>query len=161
MRLGKKLWSILLTMVMVFAMMVPAMAANETTTDIVITNGAQDSVYSAWRVLDAVENNGTYKYSVNDKYLDDLRAVIGDEPYYIILEHSDTNSYPECKPDDFKGSDPGSLLYVRNEASDGSYELPSTGGMGTHWFVLGGLMMMFSAGTLIIKKQRKKSEENS
>ena len=79
MKLGKKLWSILLTVVMVFAMMVPAMAANETTTDIVITNGAQDSVYSAWRVLDAVENNGTYKYSVNDKYLDDLRAVIGDE----------------------------------------------------------------------------------
>lgn len=80
MKLGKKLWSILLTMVMVFAMMVPAMAANETTTDIVITNGAQNSVYSAWRVLDAEENTDgtTYKYSVNTTYLDDLRVVIGD-----------------------------------------------------------------------------------
>ena len=87
--------------------------------------------------------------------------IIGDEPYYIILEHSDTNSYPVCKPDDFKGSDPGSLLYVRNEASDGNYELPSTGGMGTHWFILGGLAMMLGAGTLIIKTQRRKGEKNS
>ena len=80
MKLGKKLWSILLTMVMVFAMMVPAMAANETTTDIVITNGATGSVYSAWRVLDAEENTDgtTYKYSVNTTYLPDLRAAIGD-----------------------------------------------------------------------------------
>lgn len=87
--------------------------------------------------------------------------IIGDEPYYIILEHSDTNSYPVCKPSDFTGSDPGSLLYVQNEASDGNYELPSTGGMGTHWFILGGLAMMLGAGTLIIKTQRSKGGENS
>ena len=80
MRRGKKIWSILLTMVMVFAMMVPAMAANATETDIVITNGAQNSVYSAWRILEAEEisDTNTYKYSVNEKYLDDLRAVIDD-----------------------------------------------------------------------------------
>ena len=71
-------------MVLVFAMMVPAMAANATETDIVITNGATGSVYSAWRVLDAKANtnsdgtyDGTYKYSVNDKYLDDLKEVTG------------------------------------------------------------------------------------
>lgn len=79
MKLGKKLWSILLTMVMVLAMAVPAVAANETTTDIVITNGATGSVYSAWRVLEAKESeDGKFEYSVNETYLTDLIAVIND-----------------------------------------------------------------------------------
>ena len=79
MKLGKKLWSILLTMVMVFALFVPAMAANEPTTDIVITSGASDAVYSAWRLLDAKEDeNGKFKYSVNANYLTALREVMND-----------------------------------------------------------------------------------
>ena len=77
MKLGKKLWSILLAIVMVLAMAVPAVAANATTTDIVITSGASDAIYSAWRLLDAKEDeNGKFKYSVNEKYMDALKAVI-------------------------------------------------------------------------------------
>jgi LPXTG-motif cell wall-anchored protein len=85
--------------------------------------------------------------------------IIGDEPYYIILEHSDTTNYPVRIPsDDFTGSDPGSLLYVRNERS---YELPETGGIGTHWFTIGGLTMMLGAAALIRKKQHSKGGESS
>ena len=81
--------------------------------------------------------------------------ILDDEPYYILLEHNDNGSYPVCKPEGFEGSDPGSLLYVRNEQMEGSYELPETGGIGTHWFTIGGLTMMLGAGALYIKKRRK------
>jgi len=80
MKLGKKLLSILMTMIMVLAMVVPVMAETPTTTDIVIQGGADGSEYSAWRLLDAEENHSddpsaesTYYYEVNEKY----KAAIG------------------------------------------------------------------------------------
>ena len=87
--------------------------------------------------------------------------IIGDEPYYFILERADEGNYPVRKPSDFQGSDPGSLLYVRNEQMEGSYELPETGGIGTHWFTIGGLTMMLGAAALIRKKQHSKGGESS
>ena len=91
--------------------------------------------------------------------------ILGDEPQYFLLPHADTTNNPVVKPANYTGKTepPGAVLVVTNVASDeeGNYELPSTGGMGTHWFILGGLTMMFGAGALIIKKQRSKSEENS
>lgn len=70
MRLGKKFLSILMAMTMVFALFVPAMAATETTTDIIIEGTGNKFV--AWRLLDAEEvttgEKPTYKYSVNPAY---------------------------------------------------------------------------------------------
>ena len=78
MKLGKKLLSVLMTMVMVFALFVPAMAADGTA-DITI-EGAGQSFY-AWKVMDAEEFEGadggkTYKYSVNPDYLQYLKMAI-------------------------------------------------------------------------------------
>ena len=91
--------------------------------------------------------------------------ILGDEPQYFLLPHADTENNPVVKPANYTGKTepPGAVLVVTNVASDeeGNYELPSTGGMGTHWFILGGLTMMFGAGARIVKKQRSKSEENS
>ena len=82
MKLGKKLLSVLMTMVMVFALFVPAAAAEKT--DIEITNGAVDSVYSAWRILDAEQvgsgEDVTYKYNItNEHYRNALKDIMDDE----------------------------------------------------------------------------------
>ena len=66
MRLGKKIWSILLTMVMVFAMMVPAMA--ETTDPTTVTIKGTGNEFSAWQLLTATEgNNNNFAYELNSK----------------------------------------------------------------------------------------------
>ena len=89
--------------------------------------------------------------------------LISEEPYYFILEHTDKGSYPVRKPNGFTGNDPGSLMFIQNVAGEDSeeeYVLPTTGGMGTYWFTLGGLMMMSGAAALTIKKKRKGGEDS-
>ena len=77
MKLGKKLWSILLTMAMVLSMMVPAMAEDSAN---ITVEGTGKSFY-AWKLMDAEEYqdaNGklTYKYTVNANYLQYLQRAI-------------------------------------------------------------------------------------
>lgn len=67
MKLGKKLWSILLTMAMVLSMMVPAMA--ETTDPTTVTIEGTGNEFSAWQLLTATEgNNNNFAYELNPKY---------------------------------------------------------------------------------------------
>ena len=65
-------------MVMVFALFVPAIAATETTTDIIIEGPGNKFV--AWRLLDAEEvttgEKTTYKYSVNPDYRERLQNAV-------------------------------------------------------------------------------------
>ena len=72
MKLGKKLWSILLTMAMVLSMMVPAMAdsTTSTTTDpTTVTIVGTGNKFSAWQLLTATEgNNNNFAYELNSKY---------------------------------------------------------------------------------------------
>ena len=39
------------------------------------------------------------------------------------------------------------------------YQLPATGGMGTHWYLLGGLLLSFVAGGLLLLKKKAYAEE--
>lgn len=67
----KKLVSLLLTVVMVFAMTTIVFATN-----ITIGGGATDSVYSAYRLLNATDGgNGKYAYTINPKYENILSEV--------------------------------------------------------------------------------------
>ena len=89
MRRGKKIWSILLTMVMVFAMMVPVMADDDTipaTADITISGTG--NTFSAWRLLNATDGgNGKLAYTLNSKYEDAFEAVISKTDQDSILAY--------------------------------------------------------------------------
>ena len=89
MRRGKKIWSILLTMVMVFAMMVPVMADDDTipaTADITISGTG--GTFSAWRLLNATDGgNGKLAYTFNSKYEDAFEAVISKTDQDSILAY--------------------------------------------------------------------------
>ena len=89
MRRGKKIWSILLTMVMVFAMMVPVMADDDTipaTADITISGTG--GTFSAWRLLNATDGgNGKLAYTLNSKYEDAFEAVISKTDQDSILAY--------------------------------------------------------------------------
>ncbi len=73
MKKTNKIFSVVLAVVLVFAMAIPAMAA-----DITITGGHADSEYSAWKILDAQDlGDGAYKYTLNSKYTTALQTVTG------------------------------------------------------------------------------------
>lgn len=80
----KKLSSLLLAMMLAAAMVLPAMAAGETTT-INIKGGISGAQYAAYRLLDLEVSSGSnqggtpqnnYKYTVTDKYEAVLKAAV-------------------------------------------------------------------------------------
>lgn len=67
----RRIASLLLALVMVFAMATTAFAAT-----ITINNGAEGSVYSAFKLLNATDGgDGKFAYTLNDKYTDVLQEV--------------------------------------------------------------------------------------
>ena len=72
----KKFIGIVLAVVMMLAMSVPVMAAN-----ITVNGGASNSVYTAYRILEATSTESgdktLYTYSVNKKYESALKQVTG------------------------------------------------------------------------------------
>ena len=71
----KKLLSLVLTLVTVFALSATAMAV-----DITITNGATDAEYSAYKLLNATnatDDTTKFAYTVNSTYFDVLKEVTG------------------------------------------------------------------------------------
>lgn len=79
----RRIVSLVLAMVMVFAMSANVFAAN-----ITITGGASGSVYVAYKVLNATDGgDGKYAYTLNEKYEDVLKEVTGKENQKEIIEY--------------------------------------------------------------------------
>lgn len=126
----KKLVSLLLAMVMVFAMTVTTFAAN-----ITINGGASEAQYSAYKLLNATDGgNGKYAYTVNSKYEQVLKNVTGKETEAEIIEYiSDLNAegvrvfadsvYAEIKN---AGADASSSENIFSNVDQGYYLIAET-----------------------------------
>ncbi len=78
----KKIASVVLALVMVFAMASVAFAAN-----ITITGGATGAEYAAYKLLNATNSGDNYAYTLNDKYTAVLQEVTGEDTQADIVAY--------------------------------------------------------------------------
>ncbi len=84
MKKTNKIFSVILALVLVFAMAIPVFATN-----ITIEKGHENSAYSAWRLLDATNAGENYAYTVNETYRAVLQTVTGKTTDTEIVEYID------------------------------------------------------------------------
>ena len=93
MKKTSKILSVVLAVMLVFAMAVPAMAV-----EITINGGNANSAYSAWKLLDAqILGDNLYKYTVNSDYAAALQAVTGKTADKDIVDYIDALSAEETR----------------------------------------------------------------
>lgn len=76
--------------------------------------------------------------------------------FYFSDENDKTNVLPSQLPiGAFDLSKASHTSYLENEVSQ-SYVLPETGGTGTYWYTMGGVLLTAGAAFLIYKKHMQK-----
>ena len=83
----KRLLSFIISVILIFVMSIPTLAAN-----ITITGGAEGSEYQAYRLLNVTigttsDNKTTYSYTINENYRTILQNVTSKETDKEILDY--------------------------------------------------------------------------
>ena len=104
-------------------------------------------------VLEGIINAGTYTLteikapSGYIKLADSITITVGSNG-----DNKVTVSGPEGKVTCAKDDHNVYVITVQNEVI---YELPSTGGLGIYWYMVGGILLMLAAALMYIKKWSK------
>lgn len=77
MKTTKKLFALLLCVLMVAALAIPAFADNDTTTLTITDTINEDATYAGYRLLDCTNSGEAYAYTVNKTYLSILKTATG------------------------------------------------------------------------------------
>ena len=97
----------------------------------------------------------------------DLRTVIyADGKFNTTTDQNPANAaklYTLVSGEGFTGTTTDSTTVVITNTRDknAEYELPETGGPGTIWYVLGGMLLIVSAGILLVYNHSKRRKEDS
>ena len=96
--------------------------------------------------------------------LEEIEAPDGyiksDTPVYFWIKATSADTKPP-EPESFSGRmisiSPGNTLSVWNTKVDtGDYELPETGGSGTHMYILAGMMLILASTVLLYNQNRRR-----
>ena len=85
----------------------------------------------------------------------DLPKANGDTLYYYIVEETVTISGYKTTYLNNSGIQTG-IIYITNQKEDDKITLPETGGTGTYWYTMGGVLLTAGAAFLIYKKHMQK-----
>ena len=85
----------------------------------------------------------------------DLPKANGDTLYYYIVEETVTISGYKTTYLNNSGIQTG-IIYITNQKEDDKITLPETGGTGTYWYTMGGVLLIAGAAFLIYKKHMQK-----
>lgn len=171
----KKLVTLLLSLVMLCALAMPAMAA-ETTYSITINRAVAGHTYTAYQVFKGVYYKGSRQNGTPEGlkegtyYLEEITAPKGyntlKDPVKVeikasyntdgTLNKNDVNF--KLKQDDTKGNH---YYQVQSIANKAGAVLPSTGGIGTTIFYVLGSILALGAAVLLIAKKRIPDREIS
>lgn len=85
----------------------------------------------------------------------DLPKANGDTLYYYTVE--ETVTIPGYKTTYLNNSGiQTGIIYITNQKEDDKITLPETGGTGTYWYTMGGVLLIAGAAFLIYKKHMQK-----
>ena len=85
----------------------------------------------------------------------DLPKANGDTPYYYTVK--ETVTIPGYKTTYLNNSGiQTGIIYITNQKEDDKITLPETGGTGTYWYTMGGVLLTAGAAFLIYKKHMQK-----
>ena len=63
-------------------------------------------------------------------------------------------TFDTTKETDAEGNETGVVTYSYYFKNTPMYELPSTGGIGTYWYTIGGMLLMMAAALILYKKKK-------
>lgn len=128
---------------------------NPYTSQMSITVSGEDPVTDSFRLGYSDEDIGEYYYKITEAPVEETGTVFDTSVYIVHVTVSDGEGLKAVITSTMKGdtSYTGESLEFTNKLD--SYELPQTGGPGTLLFTLGGILLVLSAGSLLIYRRRR------
>lgn len=126
--------------------------------------GASSTTYASFLVFDGTSLRG---HNASEWTPDNLRTLIyADGKFNSTTEQNPANAvmlYTLVSGEGFTGSssDYSTVIITNTKDVSYDYELPETGGTGTIPYTMGGLLLMFSTGTLLLYIQKRRGKEDS
>lgn len=129
---------------------------NPYTSQMSITVSGGDPVTSSFKLGYSEKETGDYYYKITEAPVEETGTVFDTSVYTVkVTVSKDGGGLKAEITDMWKGdtSYTGESLEFVNKLD--SYELPQTGGPGTLLFTLGGILLVLSAGSLLIYRRRR------
>lgn len=128
---------------------------NPYTSQMSITVSGGDPVTGSFRLGYSDEDIGEYYYKITENPVEETGTVFDNSVYIVHVTVSDGEGLKAVITSTMKGDSEftGDSLEFTNKLD--SYELPQTGGPGTLLFTLGGILLVLSAGSLLIYRRRR------
>lgn len=128
---------------------------NPYTSQMSITVSGEDPVTGSFRLGYSDEDIGEYYYKITENPVEETGTVFDTSVYIVHVNVSDGEGLKAVITSTMKGDSEftGDSLEFTNKLD--SYELPQTGGPGTLLFTLGGILLVLSAGSLLIYRRRR------
>ena len=128
---------------------------NPYTSEMNITVSGEDPVTGSFRLGYSDEDIGEYYYKITENPVEETGTVFDTSVYIVHVTVSDGEGLKAVITSTMKGDSEftGDSLEFTNKLD--SYELPQTGGPGTILFTLGGILLVLSAGSLLIYRRRR------
>ena len=80
--------------------------------------------------------------------------------YYYYIEEDSVPNY-DTSYDNNGGIQSGTITVTNKAKETPEYQLPETGGSGTIWYALGGMLLIVSAVILLVYNHSKRRKEDS
>lgn len=129
---------------------------NPYTSQMSITVSGEDPVTDSFRLGYSEKETGDYYYKITEYPVEETGTVFDTSVYTVkVIVSKDGEVLKAAITDMWKGdtSYTGDSLEFVNKLN--SFELPQTGGPGTLLFTLGGILLVLSAGSLLIYRRRR------
>lgn len=130
---------------------------NPYTSEMNITVSGENPVTGSFRLGYSEKETGDYYYKITEDPVEETGTVFDTSVYivHVTVSDSDGKGLKAVITSTMKGDSEftGDSLEFTNKLD--SYELPQTGGPGTLLFTLGGILLVLSAGSLLIYRRRR------